>query len=63
MIMKERIEKFLRTIAIPLGATALVILYWRQYECQGYWWFPYVIGAILLAHYFFYFKKTRNATS
>jgi len=59
--MKNRIEKFLRTFVIPLSATALAILFWLQYECQKAWWWLFLIGAIFLAHYYLYFKKTRSA--
>jgi len=59
--MKERIEKFLRTYVIPVGATVLAYLWWRQYECQGAWWWIAAIGAILALHYFFYYRKKTKA--
>jgi hypothetical protein len=56
----RKFEEILRTYIIPVGATALVILFWQQYPCQGFWWFPYIVGAILFIYYFFYFWKLRN---
>lgn len=58
--MPRKIEKFLRTYIIPLGATALAVLFWRQYECQQVWWWLILIGVILAVHYFLYFWKMRK---
>jgi hypothetical protein len=50
-------KNFLRTYIIPLGATALAVLYWLQYKCQGAWWWLVLVGIVLAAHYLFFFKK------
>lgn len=55
--MIAKIEKFLRTYVIPIGATVLAVLYWQQYKCQSAWWWLVLVGAILALHYFFYFRK------
>lgn len=55
--MARSIEKFLRTYVIPVGATVLAYLYWKQYECQNVWWWLVLVGAILVLHYFFHFRK------
>ncbi len=58
--MKMKIEKFLRTCVIPIGATILAYLYFQQYQCQGAWWWLVAVGIIFVTHYFFYFQKRRK---
>ena len=58
--MKNRLEKFLRTYFIPLGASALAFLWWQQYECQQVWWWLALVGGILLIHYYFYFRTEKE---
>lgn len=58
--MLRKIEEFLRTYVIPLGATALVILFWSEYQCQGYWWWLALIAIILAAHYVVYFRNRKK---
>lgn len=58
--MLGKIGEFLRTFVIPLGATAIAVLFWSQYKCQNAWWWLVAVGLILVIHFAFYFRSRRR---